>query len=97
MYNARIMDFPLYPVLFTDNIRCLFVTGSVKTRHNGSSLNFQYKPLITMGKYLHNCKKFVKLLNALLFVTKGSNDNNLDITLFAYSKGVQNLCFVTVD
>ena len=25
MYNACIMDFPLYPVLFADNARCSFI------------------------------------------------------------------------
>ena len=29
-----------------------FVTGSAKTRHNGASLNFQYRLLIAMGKKL---------------------------------------------
>ena len=28
----------------------IYVTGSAKTRHNGVSLNFQYRLLIAMGK-----------------------------------------------
>ena len=28
MYNALIMDFPLYPVLFANNARCSFIRDS---------------------------------------------------------------------
>jgi len=31
----------------------LFVIGSVKTGHNRTSLNLQYKALNTLGAYLH--------------------------------------------
>ena len=61
------------------------MTGSV---HNGASLNFQYKPLIAMGKTFGNYKKSVKFLNALFFVEIGYNDKNLDIIVFTYSRGV---------
>ena len=65
-----------------------YVTGSAKTRHNGASLNFQYRLLITIGEIFALMKKVVKSLNNLFFVKKWCNDKNLDIILFDYSRGV---------
>ena len=36
-----------------------YVTGSVKTGHNRTSLNLQYKALNTLGAYLHNVEKIL--------------------------------------
>jgi len=65
-----------------------YATRSAKTRHIRASLNLQYKPMITMCKILAYFKiKFVKFINAFFLVKKGSSGKNLDIILFAYSRG----------
>jgi len=66
-----------------------YVTGSAKTGHNYTSLNLQYKALNTLGTYLHIIKKkFVNFLNVSFLVKEEGNNKNLDIILFACSRGV---------
>ena len=36
-------------------------------------------------------------MNATFVVKEGTNNKNLDIILFAYSRGLEDLCFVAVD
>jgi len=60
------------------------VTGSAKTGHNCTSLNFQYKALNTLGTYLHIVSFLVK---------EDRNNKNLDVILFACSRGVQKSLF----
>jgi len=64
-----------------------FMTRSVKTRHN--RLNFQYKALIAMGEILAYFKKYYGIfLNAWFIEKETSNNTNLDIIWFTYSRGV---------
>jgi len=56
------------------------VTGSAKTRHNRTSLNFQYKSLNVMGEILKYFKKYYGIFLNTWFVKKEtSNNKNLDI------------------
>ena len=48
-------------------------------------------------KYLHITEKKSIVFNAYFLVKEGTNNKKLDIVLFAYSRGVGNLCFVAVD
>ena len=52
-----------------------------------------------MGE-VHTCvllKNSVNFDNNSFLLKEGSNNKNLDIILFACSRGVKNICFVTVD
>ena len=74
----------------------IYVTRSVKTRHNHASLNLQYKALNTIGETFVYCvllKKFHISLNALFLVKKGPNSRNQGINLFTYSRGTRNSLF----
>ena len=69
----------------------IIVTGSAKTGHNRTSLNLQYKALNTLGAYLRIVKKkSVNFLNISFLVKEGQN---LDIILFAYSRGARKSLF----
>ena len=53
---------------------------------NSTSLNLRYKALNAMGEIFVYYS--VNLLNAFFLVKEGTNNKNLDIILFAYSRGV---------
>ena len=72
----------------------VYVTGSAKTGHNRTSLNLQYKALNTLGAYLRIVKKnSVNFLNVSFSVKEGRNNKNLDIILFAYTRGARKSLF----
>jgi len=76
----------------------LFVTGSAKTQHDCTSLNLQYKPMITMCKILSFFKiKFIKFVKCFFLVKKGSSDENLDSILFTYSRGIRKSLFCCIE
>jgi len=68
----------------------LYVTGSAKTWHNHTSLNLQYKPMITMCKILTNLKK-----NCKIFLSE--KGKNLITSYLPIQEKLKNLCFVSVD
>jgi len=84
-------------LVVTSNLGCVkswvfvklvtYVTGSVKTGHNCTSINLQYKALNTLGAYLYIVEKFHKFFERFL-VKEGHNYKNLDIILFTCSRGV---------
>jgi len=80
-----------YCVLFFEILQYIaIVTGYAKTWHNRTSLNFQYKALNGMGEILAYFKKYYGIfLNAWFVEKETSNNKNLDIIWFAYSRGVR--------
>ena len=71
------------------------MTESAKTRHNRTSLNFQYKALNTMGKILVYFKKYYRIfLNGWFVEKKISNWISSDLPT---QEEFENLCFVAVD
>ena len=71
-----------------------WVTGSAKTQHNRTSLNFQYKALNVMGEILAYFKKYYGIILNTWFIEKETSSNkHLDIIWFAYSRGVQKSLF----
>ena len=72
---------------------CKNVTGSAKTGHNCTSLNLQYKALNTLGAICVLLKNSENFLNVSFLVKEGHNNKNLDIILFAYSRGVRKSLF----
>jgi len=63
----------------------LYVTGYAKTRHNRTSLNFQYKVLNAIGEILVYFKKHYGIFLNAWFVEKETSNNNNN--WFAYSRG----------
>ena len=76
------------------SITHLYVTGSVKTGHNCTSLNLQYKALNTLGAYLHIVEKFRKFFER--FFLKGVILKTCTSSYLPAQEEFENLCFVAV-
>jgi len=94
MQNAWVVHQSVNIIIAKKVNKLVYVTGSAKTWHNRASQNFQYKALNVMREMLAYFKKYYKIFLNVWFVEKEtSNNKNLDIIWFTYSRRVRKSLF----